>query len=117
MSPRFGRAAKLRSRAEFTVVQNGGRRASGRYLTVLGRPNTVGRDRLGIIASKRVGDAVDRNRAKRRVRALFRQDSSRPASAVDFDLVVIGRQELVRAPFPAIAADFHAALKKLRGAK
>jgi ribonuclease P protein component len=117
MSPRFGRAAKLRSRAEFTVVQNGGRRASGRYLTLLGRPNTLGRDRLGIIASKRVGGAVDRNRAKRRVRVLFRQDASRPASAVDFDLVVIVRQDLVRAPFLAVAADFQAALKKIRGAR
>jgi len=115
MSSRFGRAAKLRSRAEFTVVQNGGRRASGRYLTLLGRPNTLGRDRLGIIASKRVGGAVDRNRAKRRVRALFRQEISRPSTA-DFDLVVIVRQELVRAPFPAIAADFQAALKRIRSA-
>ena len=115
MSPRFGRAAKLRSRAEFTVVQNGGRRASGRYLTLLGRPNTLGRDRLGIIASKRVGGAVDRNRAKRRVRALFRQEIAQRQSAADFDLVVIVRQELVRASFPAIAADFQAALRKLRG--
>ena len=117
MSPRFGPAAKLRSRAEFTAVQNDNRRASGRYLTVLGRPNTLGRDRLGIIASKRVGGAVDRNRAKRRVRALFRQELSRPASALDFDFVVIVRQDLVRAPFPAIAADFQAALKKIRSAR
>jgi len=117
MSPRFGPAAKLRSRAEFTAVQNGSRRASGRYLTLLGRPNTLGRDRLGIIASKRVGGAVDRNRAKRRVRALFRQEIARPASAADFDLVVIVRQELVRAPFPAIAADFQAALRKIRSAR
>ena len=84
---------------------------------LLGRPNTLGRDRLGIIASKRVGGAVDRNRAKRRVRALFRQEIAQRQSAADFDLVVIVRQELVRASFPAIAADFQAALRKLRGAR
>lgn len=81
---------------------------------MLARPNSLGRDRLGIIASKRVGGAVERNRAKRRVRELFRKDVSRMPGASDFDFVVIVRPELVRAPFPAIAADFHSALKKLR---
>ncbi|HXT68589.1 MAG TPA: ribonuclease P protein component [Vicinamibacterales bacterium] len=117
MSHRFGRAARLRSRVEFTAVQSGGRRAPGKFLTLLGRPNSLGRDRLGIIASKRVGGAVARNRAKRRVRELFRRDTSRPAGAADLDLVVIVRSELVDAPFDAIAADFRAALKKLRGGR
>jgi ribonuclease P protein component len=116
MSHRFGRAARLRSRAEFTVVQTGGRRAPGRYLTMLSRPNTLGRDRLGIIASKRVGNAVHRNRAKRRVRELFRQDEQDTARQASFDFVVIAKSDLVRAPFPAVAADFRAALKKLRTA-
>jgi len=117
MSPRFGRAARLRSRAEFTAVQSGGRRAPGKYLTLLGRPNSLGRDRLGIIASKRVGGAVERNRAKRRVRELFRRDDTRPAGAAELDLVVIVRSDLVDAPFESVAADFRAALKKLRGAR
>ena len=117
MSNRFGPAARLRSRAEFTAVQSGGRRAAGRYLTLLGQPNNLGRDRLGIIASKRVGNAVSRNRAKRRVRELFRLDNTRAAGVADFDFVVIVRSDLVQAPFPAIAADFQAALKKLRGAR
>lgn len=115
MSHRFGRAARLRSRAEFSAVQTGGRRAPGRYLTLLGRPNALGRDRLGIIASKRVGNAVDRNLAKRRVREVFRRSAARSAKAADFDLVVIVRRDLLRAPFPAVAADFQAALHKLRG--
>ena len=119
MSHRFGRAARLRSRPEFTAVQSGGRRAPGKYLTLLGLPNSLGRDRLGIIASKRVGNAVNRNRAKRRVRELFRRSDSdtRPTGAAVFDLVVIVRSDLVDAPFDAIAADFRAALKKIRGSK
>jgi ribonuclease P protein component len=118
MSHRFGRAARLRSRPEFTAVQSGGRRAPGKYLTLLGLPNSLGRDRLGIIASKRVGNAVSRNRAKRRVRELFRRnDAETRAGAADFDLVVIVRSDLVDAPFDAVAADFRAALKKLRGVR
>ena len=117
MSLRFGRSARLRSRAEFTAVQQGGRRAPGRYLTMLARPNSVGHDRLGIIASKRVGGAVERNRAKRRIREVFRRHTRRDDGMADLDLVVIVRPELVQAPFPAVTADFQTALKKLRGAR
>ena len=119
MSHRFGRAARLRSRVEFTAVQSGGRRAPGRFLTLLGRPNALGRDRLGIIASKRVGGAVERNRAKRRVRELFRclGGDVQPKDTAGLDLVVIVRSDLVSAPFDAVGADFRSALRKLRGAK
>jgi len=116
MSHRLGPAARLRSRAEFTVVQTNGRRVAGRFLTLLGRPNALGRDRLGIIASKRVGNAVNRNRAKRRMREIFRRDVL-PAGGGTLDLVVVVRPELVRAPFLAVTADFLAALKKLRAAR
>ena len=117
MSPRFGRAARLRSRAEFTTVQESGQRAAGRYLIVLGKLNGLGRDRLGIIASKRVGGAVQRNRAKRRVRELFRREVASGSTPADLDLVVIVRAGLVRAPFAALTADFQAALRKMRGAR
>lgn len=115
MTEAFRPSARLRHRGEFTVVQNRGRRASGRYLTLLGHPNTVGHDRLGIIASKRVGNAIARNRAKRRLRELFRRHAAAGVPALD--LVAIARTELVTAPFAAIVVDFQAALGKLRGAR
>lgn len=116
MSERFGPAARLRSRGEFTAVQSGGRRVVGRYLTMLGLPNTIGRDRLGIIASKRVGGSVQRNRAKRRLRELFRRGAVSTAKQF-LDVVAIAKAELVDAPFHAVEADFHAALQKLRGSR
>ena len=98
-------------------MQQGGRRVSGRYVTVIGLPNTLGSDRLGIVASKRVGGAVIRNRAKRRLREIFRRDPARRGAARSLDLVVIARRELVDAPFASAEADFAAALGKLRGAR
>jgi len=112
MSEGFGRAARLRSRGEFTAVQKTGRRAPGRVLTLLGQPNDLGRDRLGIIASRKVGNAVIRNRAKRRVREIFRRIQD--PNARPFDLVVIVRTELVKVPLPVVAAEFQAALSKVR---
>jgi len=116
----FGRDVRLHSRAEFDAVQDGGRRVSAKYLTMIGRPNGRACDRLGIIASRRVGGAVVRNRAKRRLRELFRRES--PARAVEegrraMDVVIIARTALAVAPFAEIATDFQEALRRLRGAR
>ena len=53
-------------------MQETGRRVATKYVTLLGKANTLGHDRLGVIASRRLGNAVMRNRAKRRLRELFR---------------------------------------------
>jgi ribonuclease P protein component len=98
-------------------VQKGGRRVPARYATVLGKPNGLDRDRLGVIASRRVGGAVSRNRAKRRIRECFRlqqsaaSDAPRPRA---LDVVVIARTELTTAPFAAVQADLAFAFRKLR---
>ena len=83
---------------------------AGRFLTLLAQQNDHGRDRLGIIASRRVGNAVVRNRAKRRVRELFRHH---PAPA-GFDIVVVPRRSLVGASFASLEAEYVATVGRLR---
>ena len=114
MAGGFGPDARLRTRGEFVAVEDGGRRVSGRYLILVGKPNGRAGDRLGIIASRRVGGAVDRNRAKRRLRDMFRRREPLVGPRA-LDLVAIARPDLVRAPFALVQTDFVAALTKLRG--
>lgn len=116
MAGEFGRDMRLRTRGEFDAVEDGGRRVPGRYLILLGKPNGRDADRLGIIASRRVGGAVERNRAKRRLRELFRRRAPRIGPRA-LDVVAIARPDLVRAPFALVQSDFLAALTKLRGAR
>jgi ribonuclease P protein component len=116
MSLRFGSGVRLRTRAQFTVVQDTGRRVATRYVTVLAVPNSLDCDRLGVIASRRLGGAVVRNRAKRRIRELFRQqepDRAAERQVRPLDLVVIPRREFVDAPFSVIELDFRSALMRL----
>jgi ribonuclease P protein component len=85
---RLRKAARLTLRGDFVAAQERGRRLhAGAYL-VLALPNQLGRPRLGVTVSRRVGNAVVRNRVKRWVREAFRA----VAADVDaLDLVVIAR--------------------------
>ena len=90
---------------------------SMRYLTLQARPNALESDRLGIIASRRLGGAVVRNRAKRRLREVFRLGEPDRAAAQghrSLDLVAIPRRELIEAPFAVIRTEFADALTKFR---
>jgi ribonuclease P protein component len=85
------RATRVRKRAEFDRIQKGGARVTTRsfVLIVEGRPDE-GPARLGITASRKIGGAVVRNRAKRLVREAFRALGELFPSGID--LVVIVRK-------------------------
>ena len=102
----FTKAQRVRRRAEFGHVFEAGSRLSSRYFTLLFAARPVPGSRLGIVASRKLGDAVRRNRAKRLIREVFRL-IDKPADA-SLDLVVIPRRELFDAPFSDLDRDFRA---------
>jgi ribonuclease P protein component len=91
-------------------VFDAGRRAHGRYLTVLATPSEGPVTRLGIVASRKLGGAVVRNRAKRLIREVFR---SQNPPAVACDLVVIPKSVLLEAKVTDLARDYETTLKRL----
>ena len=101
---------KLRRRAEFTEVYDRGMRLRGRFMTCFALPNGLDAPRLGIAASRKIGNAVMRNRAKRRVRELFR--ANKPLKSID--IVFVPRRELVSAAWSDLEADYRAALQRLK---
>jgi ribonuclease P protein component len=108
---------RLKRRAEFLRVASRGRKAAvhGLVLQALHRDDS-GPARIGFTVTKKVGNAVIRNRTRRRLkeaaRLLLRE---RDLAAVD--LVVIGRDTTRFRPFPELMDDLDRALAKAGVAK
>ncbi len=100
---------KLRRRSEFQRVFDTGRRAHGRLFTVVAAPSQGGTTRLGIVASRKLGGAVVRNRAKRLIREVFRTSvhSTRPV-----DLVVIPKNALLSSDFEGLKREYQATIRR-----
>jgi ribonuclease P protein component len=105
---RFALGSRLRRRQDYQAVYEHGTRLSGSLMTVFFLPNTLGRPRLGIAATRKIGSAVIRNRAKRRVRDLFRREQIREA----LDIVVIPRRELAEVPVTRLETEFRGILRR-----
>jgi ribonuclease P protein component len=110
-SERFTKARRVRRREEFQRVFDLSLRAKGRYVTVLVAPNDAGVARLGIVASRKLGDAVRRNRAKRLIREVFRRGEFLPPGK-GLDVVVIPRRELFDALYSSLESDVRGAIKR-----
>jgi len=120
-TPSPGRIARLPARRDFLRVQAAGRKqvTPGFILQAAPLPEGPGSDsapRVGFTASKKVGNAVARNRARRRLRALAREVLA-PLAAPGFDFVLIGRQGTLDRDYAAMARDLRGALRRLQQEK
>ena len=103
---------RLKIRADFLRAAKGIRRVEGAItLETCPSPEPQPRTlRVGFTASKKVGNAVIRNRAKRRLRAAASQ--LLPLLGRDgHDYVLVARGTTVARPFPALLSDITTALK------
>jgi ribonuclease P protein component len=96
----FTKADRLLKRCEFKEISLNGRKVGNRFFLGIYRNGRQGRTRLGITVSKRVGNAVARNRIKRLIREFFR--IHRHCLRGPWDITIIARPNAAALPSKAI---------------
>ncbi len=104
----FASTERVRRRPEFQRVYEQGERVRARLMTAVVLLTERPVSRLGIAATRKLGGAVVRNRAKRLVREVFRRAHVPPG----LDIVVIPRPGLLDAEYRVIEAEFGYVLRR-----
>ena len=79
----------LKKNHEFKRLYTKGKNAASKYVAVYSRRNNMPENRLGITVSTKLGGAVQRNRIRRRLKEIYRQNESMLASG--YDIVIVAR--------------------------
>jgi ribonuclease P protein component len=109
---------RLKRRAEFLRIAAQGRKFStpGLVLQAMAMGTTSGGTgsaiHVGFTCSRKVGNAVARNRARRRLQAAAREVMGEAAQP-GYDYVLIGRTETIERPYALLLQDLRTALKRV----
>jgi ribonuclease P protein component len=108
------RLVRLKRRPEFLAASRGARSAAGAFqLQTCRRPGDAGVAGIGFTVTRKIGGAVQRNRARRRLREAVR---SLPggAFAPGWNYVVVARAAALTCPFAQLRTDLLHSLERLR---
>lgn len=92
-------------------MQRYGARIRGRYLTLFVLSNELDVTRVGVVATRRLGGAVIRNRSKRLVREIYRLNKAK-TNALGLDIIVMPRPGFSEVPFDTLQADYLSVVKR-----
>ncbi|TAN37977.1 MAG: ribonuclease P protein component [Verrucomicrobia bacterium] len=97
-------ARRLRATGLFAEAYAQDRCCRGRHLLLWTRRGAGAALRVGVVTSRKVGGAVQRAKARRRLREVFRRHRAELHGEVD--LVMVARASLVEAPWAEVVSDF-----------
>ena len=98
------RAVTLKENHEFRRLYSKGASAVDRSMVVYCRKNRLGRNRFGFVSSVKLGGAVVRNRARRRLREVARLGA--PALKTGYDIILVARTRTLSAPFSELMSAY-----------
>jgi ribonuclease P protein component len=101
-------AERVRRRPDFEHAYSTGVRIHARFMTLFVVVTGASSSRLGVAATRKLGPAVERNRAKRLAREVFRRHKIRAG----LDIVIVPRREMLDASFDTLEADYVTALER-----
>lgn len=103
---------RLRQRADFLAAARGLKMPSAGFVLQARDRSDQGPPRIGFTVSRKVGNAVERNRVRRRLREMVRLNS-RDALRPGHDYVLVGRRAALSAAFSDLAAEYDRAVTRI----
>ena len=100
----------LRRKDDFTAIYRRGRSIGERYIVFFYRKNDLSYNRTAFLASKKVGNSVVRNRARRLMKESYRQIFER--LAVGYDIIFIARKTIVNLKCADVKKSIEAATRR-----
>jgi len=107
---------RLKQRADFLAAAKGAKVPAGAFVLQARARGDVAAARVGFTVSKKVGNAVERNRVRRRLREIVRRNAALLGEN-GHDYVLIGRRAALDMPFERINTEFLGALTRLAGSR
>lgn len=92
----------LKRNRDFVRLYHSGKSAASRELALYCRKNRTSENRLGITVSSKIGNAVTRNRVRRRIKEAYRLNES--LFRQGFDIVVVARSRSAQSGFESLLA-------------
>ena len=102
----------IKENHEFRRMYSKGRNAVTPFMVVYCRRNRLGHNRLGVTVSTKLGCAVVRNRARRRLREVFRLAQGDMCQG--YDVILVARSRAATVPYQKLNAAFYRALEQLK---
>ncbi len=109
MDENFTPLERIRKKKDFLNLYKNGKRYRGKYFVLIYLSNELTFSRVAIVASKKFGNAAQRNRTKRWLRTLFRRNKELLEKPLD--LIFIPRREIHEVKWESLVKDYQAALK------
>ncbi len=106
---------RLRQRADFVAAATGAKAATAAFVVQARKRGDSGPIRVGFTVTRKVGNAVERNRVRRRLKAVVsRAAVGRMQAGCDY--VLVGRRAALELPFDRLVEDFNGAMRRLETA-
>ena len=104
----------LRKREDFTRLFKNGKSVPSKYSVLVYIKNGLPEKRRAFLASKKVGNSVQRHRAMRLLREAYRQIEKEKDPALGYDFLFIARNSILDVKCADVKKDLEAALKRAR---
>lgn len=111
MSETFYPQERIRKKRDFLFLYKKGNRYKGKYFNLIYLSNDLNFSRMAVVVSRKIGNAVQRNKIKRRMRSLFRRN--KPLLEKPFDILIIAKKGILEVTWTTLKTYYIEAVKSI----